>query len=329
MSIEAVKWALQDAPPCDSPRETLILVYLAERADKYGDNAFPSKKTIAEHLFGDYPPEPPQNASKEERAPYLRDKEAKERKVQQALARLRRSGHITEALDCRNPRWLAIPSDKKPTPYKLNMSMIRESAGTNSSSRRGDENISGGRIHPERGDENIQREGTNMYPKPSSKPPGEPGGGGGRRSTKLAAVVPAADTPPKNHLNIPEGWLEMNDGIQRCLERHPDGNHRNEPCRSCRDTETQIGRLRGERAREDAAREREQSSNRRRGKDSCDICDDRGERPGINSRTNQVDYPKCDHTENDRRDAIEALMKEGKVSAVQRMESGRTRLKAV
>lgn len=157
----------------------------------------------------------------------------------------------------------------------------------------------------------------------------EPGGGGGRHSAKLAAVVPAVDTPPKNHLNIPEGWLEMNDGIQRCLERHPDGNHRNEPCRSCRDTQTQIGRLRGERAREDAAREREQSSNRRRGKDSCDICDDRGERPGINSRTNQVDYPKCDHTENDRRDAIEALMKEGKVSAVQRMESGRTRLKAV
>lgn len=157
----------------------------------------------------------------------------------------------------------------------------------------------------------------------------EQGGGGEQHAAKLAAVVPAADTPPKNNFNIPEEWLEMNDGIQRCRERHPDGNHRNEACRSCRDTETQIGRFREERAREERAREREQSSNRRQGKDACDICNHLGKRPGINARTGQVNDFDCGHAADDRQRAIEALVKEGKVSAAQRMEGGMIRLRAV
>ena len=49
MSIEAVEWALQQAP-CVSTPARLVLVYLAERADERGRGTYPSADTIGEHL---------------------------------------------------------------------------------------------------------------------------------------------------------------------------------------------------------------------------------------------------------------------------------------
>lgn len=332
MSIEAVKWALQQAPPCKSPGETLVLVYLAERADQYGNNAFPSKSTIAQHLFGSFLPQPPPGASKEEKAPYTRDKEAKERKVQVALSRLRESGHITVIADCSHPKWLGIPFDKKPTPYRLNMGMVREQTegtntypgeGTNMSPRRGDENIPGGEIPPRRGDKYVQGEGTNTYPKPSVEPSGKPSGEG-EGLQKLLQNVQPPPTPPQfeNSLDqkpIPQEWINNFGVMEYCHDRHPHGNEDGEACRGCRKMKEQIANRVERTKQQNAEQQRLREEQRRNGKDKCNICNAQGRRLVINPNTGMSLDVDCLHSDIDRHEHIAALEFEGKYEEAQRL----------
>lgn len=314
MSIDAVRWALQLAPPAPSPRESLVLVYLAERADSHGHNAFPSKSTIAQHLFGEFLPMPNADSTEGERKAYHRDKEAKERKVQNALARLRKSGHISEDRDCKNPVWLSIPEHSKPTPYRLNMSMVR--AGSNmypgmelSSLTRGDKNVPRGQKHPWRGDKYVYTAGSNISPKPSGEPPGEPGG----IVNSSAGMSPSPlQLPPTITSEIPEDWLDISDGLQRCIRRHPSGNRDREACGGCRDTEIQIKKLRQQRDRNKAIQERAARITQSVGTATCDICNHQGRRLAINPTTRLTRDVKCGHAELDRIELIEALEAEGK-----------------
>lgn len=100
MSWQATSWALWQAEP-RSYQEKLVLCILAERSDKDGKGAYPSKTTIADGLGISDP-----------------------RRVRRVLKQLERDGLIrkgdqSEASD--------IPANKRPMVYDLPITMTRES----------------------------------------------------------------------------------------------------------------------------------------------------------------------------------------------------------
>lgn len=323
MSVQATHWALYDAPQVGA--NLGVLLYLADRADEHGRNAFPSKATIARDVYG-YPPEPSESASKEEKDKYNKAKGSKERIVQRILKELRDSGHISVDKHCVNTVFLSIPSHLRPTAYKLNLSLVR--GGKKSSTHTGEEIDSPRRNPPTTGDEIFQQGRTNLptgekesSPKPSVKPSGEPSGEGERLQELLRDVQPPlTPTSFENSLDqkpIPQEWLNDYSGMEYCHE-HPDGNKDRVACRGCGEMKQRIKALREQSERQNAEQQRLKQVKRQFGKDNCDICNHQGQRDQI-MRSRVTNLVSCNHEDEDRREAIAALEYDGKHEEAQRL----------
>lgn len=281
MSIEATKWVNEQAPPTGNDRDHVVLSILAYHAHKDGRNTFPSRETIAWEAWRNTSP-------------------VKLRTVSKALKSLIESGHISKDEGCSFPGYLNIPTYRRPTAYKLNLSLMSEK-------------------RPVSRDIPVSRDTT--VPKGSSVFDGQSGMSLGVKSPVLGdnqtvskqEDKQGAETLP-NSAFIPEEWLGLNDGLQRCLSRHPNGNQRCEPCFGCRDTAAQLKELRRQLDLDTEARARTVAVARSIGKEECDICNHQGRRLTLNHRTGLTRDIDCLHREIDREDAIAALLSEGKDS---------------
>lgn len=158
MSIPAVSWALYESPAGD-PTARLILVHLAEHADKDGRGTYPSVPTIAEDI------------------------EVSERTVQRHLAAMEDRGLI-----CRGDQELVshYRADCRPVVWDLNMAMKRPPREPKEPKRRGvkmsprpaaagrqnvtPSDANGVTPVTERGDTGVANGVTPVSPKPSFEP---------------------------------------------------------------------------------------------------------------------------------------------------------------
>lgn len=171
MSIEAVSWAL--TAPVESPTLRMVLVGLANHADREGRDAFPSARVLAEYAC------------------------VTERTVQRTLRTLADLGLIVDG-DPTLRDSLIARGDRRPNVYDLTLARgdTHDTPPVDNQQPRGDtvspREPERGDIQTERGDTHVADGVTPMSPEPSLNRPTEP--------SKNKSAAPARGQ------RLPDGW---------------------------------------------------------------------------------------------------------------------------